>query len=123
MSQKLRQDQADMIRVFSDELHVSKAALAREYGVHVDTVRNILNYKSFTGAEKKPSGQPRSLTDEQVRFIKAQARKGYKESAITKMMRGVAHKSTVRQVLEGKTYQDVSLHGQVDRGSGQEDLL
>lgn len=46
MSQKLTANQVRMIRVFR-EFQFSRAAVAREYGVHADTIRNIDNGTSF----------------------------------------------------------------------------
>lgn len=51
MSRKLTQLDADMIRVFS-EFGFSKPQLAQEYHIHTDTVRNVLNYKSFPKKEQ-----------------------------------------------------------------------
>lgn len=106
MSQKLTQDQADMIRMFS-EFGFSKPQLAREYHVHTDTVRNVLNGLSFTGDTRKKDFHHQPPTDEQVRFIKEQAREGHKEQAIATMLRGVVARATVRQVLDGKNQQGV----------------
>lgn len=106
MSLKLSATDADWIRVFA-EFGYTKRALAKEYGVHVDTVRNILNGTSFNGDPKKRT-QPRKLTDEQVRFIREQVRLGHKEQAIARMLQGVVGRSTVRQVIEGKSYSDVT---------------
>lgn len=106
MSQKLTQDQADMIRVFA-EFGFEKPQLAREYHVHQDTVRNVLNGLSFTGDARKKTFQHQQPTDEQVRFIREQAREGYKEQAISTMLRGVVARATVRMVLDGKLCQGV----------------
>jgi len=106
MSLKLTPVDAEWIRVFA-EFGFSKRDLSKEYGVHVDTVRNILNGTSFNGDPRKRV-QPRKLTDEQVRFIREQMALGHKEQAIARMLQGVVGRSTVRQVMEGKSYADVS---------------
>ncbi len=106
MSLKLTPLDAEWIRLYA-EFGFSKRALSKEYGVHVDTVRNILNGTSFNGDPKKRV-QPRKLTDEQVRFIREEMKKGSKEQAIARMLQGVVGRSTVRQVMEGKSYQDVT---------------
>lgn len=106
MSLKLTPLDAEWIRLYA-EFGFSKRTLSKEYGVHVDTVRNILNGTSFNGDPKKRT-QERKLTTEQVRFIHRQVALGHKEQAISKMLKGVVGRSTVRQVIEGKSYADVT---------------
>lgn len=105
MSLKLTPTDAEWIRLFA-EYGFSKRSLSKEYGVHADTIRNILNGTSFNGDPKKRV-QERKLTDEQVRFIRQQVKLGHKEQAIARMLQGVVGRSTVRQVMEGKSYADV----------------
>lgn len=106
MSLKLSATDAEWIRLYA-EFGFSKRSLSKSYGVHVDTVRNILNGTSFNGDPKKRV-QERKLTDEQVRFIRQQMKKGLKEQAIARLLQGVVGRSTVRQVMEGKSYADVT---------------
>lgn len=110
MSCKLQQYDADLIRVFS-EFGFTKRALAGEYDVHIDTVRNILNNRSFTGGKSgggKVNLANRKLNDDQVRFIHAQAALGHKEQKIASLLGNVVSKSTVRQVIEGRSYAEVT---------------
>lgn len=118
MSLKLTQSDADLIRVFAEETRATKAALAREYDVHPDTIRNILNRKSFTGDPAVPRRNPnRKLSNEQVIQIRCLSKLGYKPDKIATKMEHVVSKSTIRQVVEGSSYKDVGLDGsEVDRG-------
>lgn len=111
MSQKLTQTQADTIRVFAEETRATKAALAREYDVHPDTIRNILNRKSFIG--ETPHRKDRKLSNEQVLEIRCLSKLGYKPDKIATKMDHIVSKSTIRQVVDGKSYKDVGLDGNV----------
>lgn len=106
LSQKLTQADADMIRVFAEETRAGRAALAREYGVHPDTIRNIVNRKSFTGGQ--PRRKDRKLTCEQVIQIRCLSKLGDKPDRIATKMDHIVSKSTIRQIIEGKSYKDVT---------------
>lgn len=105
MGQKLTASQAEMVRVFA-EFGYTKAALAREYGVHVDTVRNILRGTSFNGTT--PPRKDRKLDEEQVLWIRQWAADDLSDTMIVKKLGGVVSRSTVRQVVEGRSYRDVA---------------
>lgn len=115
MSQKLTQTQADMIRVFAEETRATRASLAVEYDVHPDTIRNILNRKSFTGSSPA-SRRDRKLSNEQVFQIRALSKLGNKPDIIATKMGHIVSKSTIRQVVNGQSYKDVteSYGGEVD---------
>lgn len=108
MSRKLEPAQAEMIKVFR-EFGFTKAALGREYGVHVDTIRNIDKGVSFNGGA--PKRKDRKLSDDDIRFIRAKGASGIKEQQISNLLRTERNievsRSTVRQVLNGKSYKDV----------------
>lgn len=97
-----------MIRVFL-EFGISKSALAREYNVHVDTIRNIDRGLSFSGSLTRR--KDRKMSDVHIKFIRAQAALGYGEHVIVNdLYEGFAievSRSTVRQVIAGKSYKDV----------------
>lgn len=108
MNSKLSPLDAEFIKVF-EEFGFTKPQLAREYGVHVDTVRNVLNGKSFHGPA--PRSKQRKLTDDQARQVLRWAGEGLGE---VKIQRGLLReygvrigRSTVRQILHGQSYQDV----------------
>lgn len=106
MSQKLTADQAEMIRVFREELPwVSKADLGREYGVHADTIRNIEKGVSFNDTTARRAD--RQFSDDQVREIRRLAGTGLKEQAIKVKMNLSQSRSTIRQVVTSKSYRDV----------------
>ena len=104
MSQKLLTRQAEMIKVFA-EFGFTRQQLAVEYGVHPDTIRNILRGTSFAGEGSRR--KDRKLSDDQVRQIRAWAAEGHKEQKIAGLLGNVISRSTVRQVIVGKSYQDV----------------
>ena len=106
VSQKLTQAEADMIRVFAEETRATRHTLAAEYDVHPDTIRNILNGKSFTGSSPA-SRRDRKLSDEQVFQIRALSKLGNKPDVIATKMDHIVSKSTIRQVVDGKSYKDV----------------
>ena len=99
---------AELIRVFH-EFGFSPRKLASEYEVHTDTIRNVLNRRSFN----PPAGhlyrqsKHRKLSPWQVHWIRQWASNGLGEQAIAKKLDGAVHRSTVRQVMQGITYQDV----------------
>ena len=88
------------------EFGISKPKLAREYGVHVDTIRNVLAGRSFQGRPLR-SGL-RKLTDDQVRQIREWATEGLGEARIQKKLGNIVGRSTVRQVINRTSYQDVT---------------
>ena len=105
---KLQMRDAELIRVFS-EFGFSSRQLAAEYGVHADTIRNVLHFKSFNPSAVHPYRQNkrRKLNDDQVRLIRRLKNDGLGEQAIAKKLGGTVHRSTVRQVMHGVTYQDI----------------
>ena len=103
MTVKLTKDQAEYIRLFKD---IAKpAALAKEYGVCVATIHNVLNGKSFRD-DKKPRSD-RALTEETVREIRKLQAEGLSDWKISRLP-GMPPRSSVRQVLNGKSYKDIS---------------
>lgn len=95
-----------MIRVFAEETLATRHSLAVEYAVHPDTIRNILTRKSFTGGSPS-SRRDRKLSDEQVFQIRALSKLGNKPDIIATKMGHVVSKSTIRQIIDGKSYKDV----------------
>lgn len=100
---------AELIRVFA-EFGYRTGELATEYDVHPDTIRNVVKGSSFKPEGHKSRGQcnRRKLNDSQVRYVRELAAQGLGEQAIAKRLNGVIGRSTVRQVMSGKTYQDVT---------------
>jgi len=108
LNSKLTRRDAEFILVFY-EFGFTKPELAREYGVHVDTIRNVLKGKSFQGRPLRSSR--RKLTDDQARQVLAWAAEGVGEVRIQKRLRAQGTeigRSTVRQVINGQSYQDVT---------------
>jgi transposase len=107
---------AEFIRVFH-EFGFSHRQLAREYKRHTDTIRNILHGNSHKPGSSR-AGSPghrndnRKLQDEHVRFVRLRAKEGQGEKRITVGLKenfGVeVSRSTVRQVMTGITYRDVT---------------
>jgi transposase len=104
LNSKLTSRDASFIRLF-EEFGFSKPQLAEEYGVHVDTIRNVVRGKSFRGGVTR--NKNRKLNDEQVRQIHELAAQRFGEARIAKALGGVVSRSTVRQVMSGKSYKDV----------------
>lgn len=99
---------AEYIRVFL-EFGISKRALAREYEVCLDTIRSIASHRSFNPGAPPPNyNQHRKLDVSQVQEIRRLRALGYGEQRIAKALGGVITRSTVRQVIDGKTYRDVT---------------
>jgi len=99
-----------MIRVFK-EAGYTTGQLAREYGVHADTIRNVVKGASHApGKNSKLDGHRRlrKLTDDQVRVIRRMAGEGFGEHAISRQLGKVVHRATIRQVMRRQTYQDVT---------------
>lgn len=96
---------AEFIRVFY-EFGFTKPQIAREYGIHVDTVRNVVIGKSFSGQPMRSS--KRKLTDDQARQVREWAAEGLGEVKISRNLDGLIGRSTVRQVVNGLSYQDVT---------------
>lgn len=103
MSRTLTAEQAGLVRVFR-EFGFSRAAVAGEYGVHPDTIRNIENGTSFTKTARR---KDRKLTDDEVRQVHAWGKQGHREQKIATLLGNKISRSTVRQILAGKSYQDV----------------
>lgn len=103
MRQKLTADRAEMILVF--RRYFSRAAVAREYGVHPDTIRNVENGTSF--AREPSRRKDRKLTDDEVRRVHAWGSQGFKEAKIAGLLDNKVSRSTVRQILAGKSYKEV----------------
>jgi hypothetical protein len=104
---KLTMRDAEFIRVFA-EFGYKPVPLAKEYKVHPDSVRNILLGKNFKpGSDVPRVNAHRKLADDQVRRIKQLAAEGHGEHHIWNAMDRVVGRSTVRQVMNGVTYQDV----------------
>lgn len=99
---------AEYIRVFH-EFGFSHRQLALEYDVHTDTIRNVLHYKSHNPAVSRTGrrNKNRKLADEQVLRIRELTASGHGEQAIARKLGNVVSRSTVRQVMQGITYQDV----------------
>jgi transposase len=105
---------AEFIRVFH-EFGFSQRQLAREYRRHTDTIRSILHYSSHNPDSGSPNGghrnKNRKLEDEHVRFVRLRATEGQGEQKISMGLKEVfsveVSRSTVRQVMQGITYQDV----------------
>src|ERR1700757_1783703 len=97
---KLTHDQADMIRVFK-EAGYTTGQLAKEYGVHADTIRNVVKGASFTAEPKDPKldghRRLRKLTDDQVRVIRKMAGEGFGEHAISRQLGKGVHRATIPQ--------------------------
>jgi len=100
---------AELIRVFA-EFGFTTGQLAREYDVHRDTIRNVVKGASFRPEGHRSRGQCRyrKLSAEQVRHIRALAAGGFGEQAIARKLNGIVGRSTVRQVMAGTTYRDVT---------------
>jgi transposase len=105
LNSKLTDRDANFIRVFH-EFGFTKPQLAREYGIHVDTVRNVITGRSFHG-QPAPS-KSRKLTDDQVRQVRLWSGEGLGEVRIAKRLGNVIARSTVRQIVHRKSYQDVT---------------
>lgn len=106
--QKLDMRDAGFIRVFY-EFGISHGKLAREYEVHTDTIRNVLHGKSFNPeAPPPPRSSLRKLSSEQVRMIRRWHAEGESDGRIRELLGGYVTKSTIRQVISGKTYKDVT---------------
>lgn len=102
MTVKLTKEQAEYIRLFKD---IAKpAALAEEYGVCVATIYNVLNGVSFR-EDKKPR-KDRALSEDTVREIRQLQAEGLSDWKISRRP-GMPPRSSVRQVLNGKSYRDV----------------
>lgn len=104
---------AEFIRVFA-EFGFSHRQLANEYGRHPDTIRNILHYTSHDPARTRESrrNKNRKLADEHVLHVREWTTTcNFGEQKISRLLRetfGVeVSRSTVRQVMQGLTYQDV----------------
>jgi transposase len=95
---------ADFIRVFY-EFGFTKKQLAQEYQVHVDTIRNVISGKSFQGITQR--SRHRKLNDDQVRQVRAWAAQGLGEVKISKLLGGLIGHSTVRQVMNRESYQEI----------------
>jgi len=102
---KLTSQDAELIRVFH-EFGISKPKLAQEYGVHLDTIRNVVNGKSFRGQPVR--SKKRKLTDDQVRQVHSWAAEGLGEVRIAKKLDNIVARSTVRQVINRQSYRDVT---------------
>lgn len=104
MSKKLRRRQAEMIRLFL-EFGFTQQECADVYEVSLDTIRNIANGVSF----KPPVSRrkDRKLSDDEIRQVHVWGAKGHKEQKISTLLHGKVSRSTVRQILAGKSYQDV----------------
>lgn len=105
---KLTSRDADFMRVFA-EFGFKAPQLAKEYEVHPDTARNVLNGTSHTGKGLPPSAL-RKLTDDQVRQIRAWAAEGLGEARIQNRLKtqGIEiGRSTIRQVINRVSYRDV----------------
>ena len=105
MNCKLTSRDAEFIRVYH-EFGIAKTKLAREYGVHVDTIRNVINRVSFKGGPVR--SKMRKLTDDQVRQVHAWSAQGLGEVKIQRNLGGIIGRSTVRQVINGESYRDVT---------------
>lgn len=108
MTIKLTQRDADMMRVFKEEIpHLTQRALAAEYGVHPDTVFNVLHGKALTGEPRKPRRDRRCTTEEALE-VRRLARDGMTQWHIARATGLPRHR--VRNILEGITYQEAQLH-------------
>lgn len=100
-----------MIRVLKAGTGFTLRQFAAEYGVHIDTIRNVINGNSFSDGPKPARGdghrRMRKLTDDQVRTIRKMAGEGLGEHAISSQLGKPVHRATIRQVMMRKTYQDV----------------
>lgn len=105
MNCKLTSRDAEFMRLFH-EFGFTKPQLAKEYKVHIDTVRNVLIGKSFRGEPLRSAR--RKLTDDQARQVLAWAAAGLGEVKIQRNLGGIIGRSTVRQVINRESYQDVS---------------
>lgn len=105
---RLMMGDAELIRVFA-EFGFRTGQLAREYDVHPDTIRNIVKGASFKpgGRGGRGPNKKRKLNEGQVRQIREWAAEGHGEQTISMKLDGVIRRSTVRQVIDGKTYKDV----------------
>jgi len=99
---------AEFIRLFA-EFGYTAGQIAREYDVHPDTVRNVIRGNSFKPEGHRSRGQcnHRKLNAAQVRYIRELAATGLGEQAIARKINNVIGRSTVRQVMSGKTYREV----------------
>lgn len=109
MNCKLSSQDADFMRMFY-EFGFTQSQLAREYEVHPDTVRNVVTGRSFKGGPPRRS-KKRKLTDDQARQVHKWADEGFGEVRIQRKLhsQGIEiGRSTVRQVINGQSYQDVT---------------
>lgn len=109
MSRKLPTRDAEFIRLFA-EFGFTYVAIARAYELHPETVSNVVRGKSHKRegyAGSKPRLRLRKLNDEQVRKIRKLAAEGHGEQYIARQIGYAVQRSTVRQVMDGKTYKDV----------------
>lgn len=104
MGSKLTPYDATMIPVFRE--FFSRSEVAREYGVHRDTIRNVEKGVSFSTLVSRR--KDRKLSDDEIRQIRLWEGQGHREHAITTLLENKVSRSTVRQVLNGQSYQDVT---------------
>lgn len=108
MNSKLTSRDAEFIHLFH-EFGFTPPQLAKEYGRHRDTIRNVLNGKSHYG--KPLPSSLRKLTNDQARQILAWSAEGLGDMRIQNRLKaqGVEiGRSTIRQVISRQSYQDVS---------------
>lgn len=108
MNFKLTPQQAEMMKVFR-EFNFTPIQIAKAYGVHADTVRNVLSGKSHHGTP--PPRSDRKLTGDQARQVLAWSAEGLGEMRIQNRLKAQGTEigcSTIRQVINRQSYQDVS---------------
>lgn len=106
MRRKLSDETIEMIKVLGE--FVRPVPLGREYGVHPDTIRNILAGKSHRASHQAPR-RDRKIPDTEIREMRRLASKeGMREHAIKNHMQVPYSRSTIRQVIDGLSYKDVT---------------
>lgn len=108
MNFKLTSRDAEFIHLFH-EFGFKKPQLAKEYEVHLDTIRNVLNGKSHHGKPLRNS--LRKLTDDQARQVLAWSAEGLGEIRIQNRLKAQGieiGRSTIRQVIKRQSYQEVT---------------
>jgi DNA-binding NarL/FixJ family response regulator len=104
---KLTYEDAEMIRLFRTIMYARVAALAHEYQVSESTIENIIRYKYFKEANPKPTPRTQRIyTDDEVREIRRLATQGISPYIIAKRLG--KHQTTVRQVVEFKSYKEIT---------------
>lgn len=105
---KLSDRDVQFIQVFRDIPGITPRKVSREYGVHPDTVKNIWSGRARTGTPAARPRPDRRMSDDEVRAMRRLAGQGHGEQAIKIIMSVPYSRSSIRQVITGVTYREIT---------------